>query len=93
MGRRVLLEVEVECGTDGTPARFVREGRVYSGLETVESWRESGCWWDGEPVRTVFRVRDRRGRVVELHRLGASLFPLEGTGQQAGRWLLYRIED
>ncbi|BCW97384.1 MAG: hypothetical protein KatS3mg024_0211 [Armatimonadota bacterium] len=93
MGRRVLLEVEVECGADGTPARFSRAGRVCSGLKTVESWRESGCWWDGEPVRTVFRVRDREGRVFELHRLGASLFPLEGTTERASRWLLYRIED
>ncbi len=93
MARRMLVEVTVECGPGGAPVGFIWNGRRYRGLRMVESWRESGCWWDGDPVRTVFRVQDPGGRVLELHRLGASLFPLEGTGQQAGRWLLYRIED
>jgi len=92
MARRVLTEVSVQCDPDGTPREFVWNGRCYRGLQTIETWRESGRWWDGEPARTVVRMRDREGRVFELHRLQAPLVPLEGGGWAQG-WLLYRVED
>ncbi len=93
MARRVSTEVSVRCGPDGTPLEFVRDGRPCRNLRTVEVWRESGCWWDGGPARTVFRMQDGEGRVFELHRLLPSLFPLETGGDRAGSWVLYRVED
>ncbi len=93
MPRRILQDIQVQTSPDGRPRAFVWRGRSYRVDETLECWRESGCWWDGEPARTVFRIRDVRGETFELHRIRKSLFPLEGGEHAAGGWLLYGVED
>lgn len=81
MARRISQNVKVEVSASGAPRAFAWRGYTYGPLTLIESWRESGCWWDGEPQRHVFRVTDACGGVFELHHLAGALFPL-GEGSQ-----------
>ena len=99
MGRRVDQHIEVRTSHTGMPQSFVWEGRLYAGLRLLERWKESGCWWDGEPGRLVFRMKDASGRIFELHRLQKAMFDLEDAQSPPDApsandsWILYGVED
>ena len=77
MSRLVDRSIRVGLSPEGEP-RYL-EGEP---LEILESWRESGRWWLGEPEREVFRVQGRRGGLYEITRP-------EGVRE----WRLVRIFD
>lgn len=77
--RQALLAVEA----DGeNPRRLGRNGD-WDEVETVlDSWRDAGCWWQGEEEKIFFRLCTGRGRILEIYRRADS-----------GDWYLYREYD
>lgn len=81
MGRLVAEPIRVSLEGEA-PRLFLWRRRLYRVGVVLARWREPGSWWQGEPVRELFRVETDEGRpgVYELCREGE-------------RWLLHRVLD
>lgn len=49
--------------------------------DILDSWRDTGAWWDGELEKTFWRVETSGGGVFELWQ------------DTAGAWGLWRVWD
>jgi len=63
------------------PAAFSWEGRLYTIVQIIESWRERGEWWEKAPEITVYQVMTADQGLYELNH------------QATGQWILYKIYD
>lgn len=78
------IQVTAVLGRDGlTPSSFVWRGARYRVVEVLDSWMETGRWWEQEASCTAFRVQTEGGGVFELVRLH----------QEPPEWRLMRIWD
>ncbi|MCC6484710.1 MAG: hypothetical protein IT209_07690 [Armatimonadetes bacterium] len=106
--RYVLQKIDVHTSANGTPCEFMWRGHSYSVQRIIERWKESGCWWDREPEREVYRVLDSAGKTFELHCLYETLFTTNSEKEDnsmrllldsqlnrtgPGHWVLYGVED
>ncbi|NLA59275.1 MAG: hypothetical protein GX855_10300 [Firmicutes bacterium] len=80
MARRVNAPIQVFCQSK-QPAAFSWEGRLYTIVQIIESWRERGEWWEKAPEITVYQVMTADQGLYELHH------------QATGQWILYKIYD
>lgn len=78
------IQVTAVLGRDGlTPAWFIWRGAWYRVVEVLDSWMETGRWWEHEVPCTAFRVQVQDGGVMELIRLHT----------EPPTWRLMRIWD
>lgn len=81
MSKRLDIPLQAVDEHGGRPRAFRWQGRSIAVSEILEEWEEAGCWWQGEPVRRVFRVQTASGAIYELHH------------QSPAGWRLYRSYD
>lgn len=48
----------------------------------LESWHDTGCWWEGESEKVFYRVYCQDGGIREIFR-----------DLSSGQWFLYRVYD
>ncbi|NMB10808.1 MAG: hypothetical protein GX977_00820 [Firmicutes bacterium] len=80
MARRVNVSIQVTCQGE-RPIAFFWEEQCHTITQIIESWRESGEWWEKAPEITVYQVLTATQGLYELHH------------QATGQWLLYKIYD
>lgn len=68
-------------GPGRVPLRFRWAGRVYQVAAVLDTWQDTGAWWEGEPEKTFWRVEVAGGGIFELWQ------------DARGRWAVYRIWD
>lgn len=83
MTRLVNRPAEVTVGPGGVPISF-RSGRgAWQKVEQVlDSWSETGRWWEQEEEQHSYRVVTAAGGVFEL-----TWYPIQK------RWCLYKAYD
>lgn len=74
--------VEVTAGPDGRPAAFRFAGGQERVCAVLDTWMETGRWWEQEPALIAYRVATESGGVFELNFI-----------PQERRWLLYKAYD
>jgi hypothetical protein len=74
--------VEVTAGPDGQPVAFRFAGGRERVCAVLDSWMETGRWWEQEPELIAYRVATESGGVFELNFI-----------PQERRWLLYKAYD
>lgn len=62
------------------PLFFTYDRTRYRVAQVLDSWKETGEWWEGEKESTVWRLLTAKGGVVELY-------------QYPDQWVLYRMLD
>jgi len=62
------------------PQHFTDGDHTYKVTDIIDSWSESGAWWQHEPQHTVYRIQTA----------DESLFDIEQVGKD---WFIYRIWD
>jgi hypothetical protein len=77
LNRRLQVEMERDL-----PSRFSWDGQSVAVTAVLDHWEEAGLWWEGEPVRHIYRVNDAEGRCYEIHQ-----------ELPEGDWWLYRVYD
>lgn len=80
MARRVNISIQVTC-QGKRPIAFFWEEQWHSIIQIIESWKESGEWWEKAPEITVYQVLTATQGLYELHH------------QATGQWLLYKVYD
>ncbi|NPV70066.1 MAG: hypothetical protein HPY55_05410 [Firmicutes bacterium] len=79
MSKVVNQPVLVITDAQVKPAKFFWR-RWFRVSRIMDTWAETGRWWEGEPERVIYRVISDGGMVAELEAC-------------AGRWVLYKIYD
>ncbi|BAD40872.1 DUF6504 family protein [Symbiobacterium thermophilum] len=82
MSRILNRPVDVTTGPDGRPAAFRFAGGRERVCAVLDTWMETGRWWEQEPELIAYRVETESGGVFELN-----FIPREQ------RWLLYKAYD
>ncbi|NMB45303.1 MAG: hypothetical protein GX998_02705 [Firmicutes bacterium] len=80
MARRINTSIQVTC-QGGQPIAFFWGEQFHTIARIIDSWRESGEWWEKAPEITVYQVLTDTQGLYELHH------------QATGQWLLYKIYD
>ena len=80
MTKLVNSPVKVKC-LKSIPALFMWRSRWFPVEAVLDCWQDTGCWWEGEPEKTFYRVTNRE-QVFEIY-----------SESQTGRWYLYRVFD
>jgi len=75
------LQVRLDAG--GQPAGLFWQGRWQRVARVLETWHDTGQWWDGEEEKVFYRVMLASGAVWEIYR----------PGTEDASWHLYRIYD
>jgi len=81
MSKRIGAHVRVIEAQSGAPAQFYWSNRWNRVAGIVDSWRESGEWWDGEEEKSYYLVSLASGGCYELCR------------EAPGQWVLSRVPD
>jgi len=81
MTRLIECSIQVVSGPGGAPRAFTWQNRRRRVADILDTWLDTGRWWEGEPEKQFFRVEAHGGGLFELYR-GAD-----------GRWCLYRVYD
>ena len=82
MSRIINRPVDVATGPGGLPTAFRFAGGRELIKEVLDSWVETGRWWEQEPELVAYRVATENGGLFELN-----FIPRER------RWLLYKAYD
>lgn len=82
MARLINRPADVTMGPGGRPVSFRFNGGRELVREILDSWAETGRWWEQEPEQIAYRVATRNGGIFEL-----TFIPSER------RWLLYKAYD
>lgn len=82
MSRIINRPIDVATGPGGQPAAFRFAGGREVIREVLDSWVETGRWWEQEPELVAYRVSTQNGGLFEL-----TFIPREQ------RWLLYKAYD
>ncbi len=82
MARLINREVSVTMGPGGQPRSFQFAGGRERVREVLDTWVETGRWWEQEPEQVAYRVATHTGGVFEL-----TFIPRER------RWMLYKAYD
>jgi hypothetical protein len=82
MARIINKPVDVTMGPGGPPVSFRFNGGRERVREVLDTWVESGRWWEQEPEQVAYRVATWNGGVFEL-----TFIPREK------RWILYKAYD
>ncbi len=80
MARRINASIQVTCQGE-RPISFLWENQYRTIVQIIESWKESGEWWEKAPEITVYQVLTDTQGLYELHQ------------QATGKWVLYKIYD
>lgn len=82
MARIINRPADVTMGPGGHPVSFRFAGGRERVREVLDTWAESGRWWEQEPEQLAYRVATQNGGIFEL-----TFIPRER------RWLLYKAYD
>ena len=100
MTRIVDRPVKVKTSPAGIPEIFVFRGSHHRVAVLLDTWRETGEWWDGAREKVVFRVRTTSGGIFELEREserasrnGGEGGGGNGDGDRGTAWRLYKVYD
>lgn len=82
MTRLINRPVDMTTGPGGLPVAFRFAGGRERVREVLDTWVESGRWWEQEPEQVSYRVATQNGGIFEL-----TFIPREK------RWVLYKAYD
>lgn len=82
MSKFIDKPVQVKSSQDNMPLNFLYNGRWIQVSRTLELWKDTGIWWDGEAEKTFHRVASKDGSIYELYQDSANR-----------AWFLYRVYD
>lgn len=82
MSKFIDKPVKVQISQDNNPLYFLHSGRWIPVSRTLELWKDTGIWWNGEAEKTFHRVASNDGSIYELY---------QDSVNRA--WFLYRIYD
>ncbi len=84
----MIKEIQVRIDEEGNPRGFFHNGGYWRIREIIDTWRDTGQWWEGEAEKIFFRV---------------TVLPVRGEGVPAlceiyadvdgDHWVLYLIYD
>lgn len=66
MARLINRPVDVVVGPKGVPHSFRSGGIQHQVREVLESWLETGRWWEQESEVATYRVSTTTGGIYEL---------------------------
>ncbi|KUG05366.1 hypothetical protein ASZ90_017198 [hydrocarbon metagenome] len=79
---KFFRKLKVQCGNRHWPLS-IEADQLRVGVETIlESWHDTGCWWEGESEKVFYRICCQDGGVREI------FYDLSSR-----EWFLYRIYD
>lgn len=74
--------INVSCSSRGIP-RVIQGSKGEITVEKVlESWNDTGCWWEGENEKIFYRLYCRGGGILEIF-----------CDLASGNWYIYRVYD
>ncbi len=74
--------IKVQCSKLQWPL-IIEIKQVRLGVESIlESWHDTGCWWEGESEKVFYRIYCQDGGVREIFKDLCS-----------EEWFLYRVYD
>ncbi|MGI6422602.1 MAG: DUF6504 family protein [Syntrophomonadaceae bacterium] len=75
-------KLKVQCREFDQPVFIEIKERVIKVEEILESWHDTGCWWEGESEKVFYRLYCQDGGIREIFQ-----------DLSSGQWFLYRIYD
>lgn len=82
MAGKTFKPIEVQCGKLHRPL-IIQINQLKVGVETIlESWHDTGCWWEGESEKVFYRIYCQDRGVREIF-----------NDLSSGKWFLYRVYD
>jgi cell division septal protein FtsQ len=64
------------------PESFSWRGKTYTVRTVLETWKDTGRWWEGEPAKLFYRVETADNGLWEIY--------LDTAAQS---WHLYKVYD
>jgi len=82
MSKFIDKPIEVRSSQENFPLHFLYNGRWIKVNQTLDLWKDTGTWWDGEAEKTFHRIESSDGSLYELYH--------DSFSQS---WFLYRVYD
>jgi hypothetical protein len=82
LSRLIDQPITIASDRHGLPLRFFWHANWRDIIQIHETWRDTGCWWEGEGEKAFYLLQTSDGGTFELY------FDL-----QAKSWYLYRVLD
>ena len=82
MSKFIDKPIEVKSSEENCLFHFRYNGRWIRISQTLELWKDTGTWWNGEPEKIFHRVESSDGSLYELYQDSSN-----------GSWFLYRVYD
>lgn len=82
MSKFIDKPVEVRSSQKNCPLHFLYNGRWITVRQTLDLWKDTGTWWNGEVEKIFHRVESSDGSLYELYQ--------DSLSQS---WFLYRVYD
>ncbi len=82
MGKLVNKPINVEYDQDTGPLSLVHEGSSFPIIQVVESWTDTGAWWEGETEKIFFRLQLKDHGLCEIY-----------CENGYEKWVLYKVYD